>query len=507
MAILHWFGGIFTKELSGLLKEVYGAVVRGDLGVCVEGLTYDSRKVKQNYAFVCIEGYKTDGHLYLKDAIDNGAAVIVAQKPVSVPSEITLVIVEDTREALALMGAAFYDYPSDKLNIIGVTGTNGKTTTTHLIEAILVKAGEKVGLIGTIKNKIMDKEFPVTNTTPESLDLQLLLAEMHGAGVSYLVMEVSSHALELRRVAGCEYDQAIFTNITQDHLDFHETMKNYLAAKKKLFTSIDAEPRKSRDKYSIINLDDLKGHEIASSAGGSVITYGLQKEADIHAKDIKLRPEGVSFRVITPVGAMDLELNLTGMFNVYNALAAIASGIAEGISLKTIKAALEEIQGVPGRFEKVDMGQPFSVLVDYAHTPDSLENVLKAARGFAEGRLITVFGCGGDRDRSKRPVMGEVSATLSDFSIITSDNPRGENPEAIIQDIIEGVTPVIGEDRYSVIPDRKEAIKVAINMAGAGDVVIIAGKGHETYQIVGDQVLHFDDREVAAEMLSGLGKK
>ncbi len=488
-------------RMTDLLKNIHGARVTGDIGVEVDGLTYDSRKVKPNYAFVCVEGYKTDGHKYVQSAIENGATVVVAQKPVQVPPEVTVVNVDDTREALALLGAAFYGYPSDKLNIIGVTGTNGKTTTTHIIEVILNKAGNQVGLIGTIKNKIIDREFPVTNTTPESLDLQALLAQMVDAGVNYVVMEVSSHALELNRVAGVEYDQAIFTNITRDHLDFHGTMEKYLTAKQKIFINLGKNSRKSRNKYGIINIDDLKGQEVLTVSGGKKYTYGIQSKADIRAEDIDLRAEGVRFTVVTPVGSIDLKLKITGMFNVYNCLAAVASAVAEEIPLSQIKEAMEEMEGVPGRFEAVDLGQPFSVLVDYAHTPDGLENVLKAAREFTRGRLLTVFGCGGDRDRTKRPIMGEVGATLSDFCILTSDNPRSEKPEDILTEIETGVKPVTNRENYTVITDRAEAINFAITMAQAGDVVVIAGKGHETYQIVGDAILSFDDREVARQAI------
>ncbi|KNZ70476.1 UDP-N-acetylmuramyl tripeptide synthetase [Thermincola ferriacetica] len=489
------------RRLTDLLKNIYGARVQGDLTVQIEGLAYDSRKVQPGFAFICIEGYKTDGHLFAQNAVENGATVIIAKKPITVPSSVTVVTVEDTREALAYMGAAFYDYPGDKLNIIGVTGTNGKTTTTHLIENILVKAGKKVGLIGTIKNKIIDRVLPVTNTTPESLDLQALLAEMVDAGVDYAVMEVSSHALELNRVAGCEYDQAIFTNITQDHLDFHETMDNYLAAKQKLFINLGKNSRKSRNKYGIINIDDSKGQSFLEVTHGQVITYGIQSAADVRAEKIDLRSDGVIFTAVTPRGSVDLKLNLTGLFNVYNSLAAVASGLGENIALPVIKEALEEVKGVPGRMEKVEAGQPFAVLVDYAHTPDGLENVLSAAREFTKGRLITVFGCGGDRDRTKRPIMGEVSAKLSDFTVLTSDNPRSESPAEILRDIEEGVKPIIGPENYTVIEDRKEAIRHALNMAKTGDVVVIAGKGHETYQIIGTKVLPFDDREVAIEIL------
>lgn len=493
------------KEMAELVKNLPAQVVKGDISeLRVDGIAYDSRKVQPGFVFVCIEGFKTDGHNYVDSAVNNGATVIVAAKDVDVPEGVPLLLVANTREALALLGAAFYGYPSRSLTMIGITGTNGKTTTTYLIEEILKENGKKVGLIGTIKNKIGDIELPVTNTTPESLDLQQLLAEMRDAGVSHVVMEVSSHALELDRVAGVEYDLAIFTNITQDHLDFHENMEKYLAAKTKLFSSLGKSTGKDQPKYGIINVDDPESDKIIAQTTASVITYGITKKADVQAKNIDLRAEGVAFEVETPRGGMGLSLNITGLFNVSNTLAAVAAAVALGFPLDSVKIAMERVPGVAGRLEKVDAGQDFTVLVDYAHTPDSLENILKAAREFTRGRIITVFGCGGDRDRTKRPVMGAVSARLSDYTVLTSDNPRSEEPQAILAEIETGVSPLIGKDKYTVIPDRREAIGFALKIAEPQDTVLIAGKGHETYQVVGDRVLPFDDREAARELLRQL---
>ncbi len=489
------------KTLGDLIRDIDVVQAKGDLDIGVSGLSYDSRKVRPGYVFVCVEGFKTDGHQYVPSALESGAAAVVAQKPVEVPGGVPLVLTGDSRKALALMGAAFADYPSRQLNMVGITGTNGKTTTTYLIEQIFKEMGHKVGLIGTIMNKIGDRVLPVSNTTPESLDLQLLLRDMVNEGVTHAVMEVSSHALELDRVAGVEYDTAVFTNITQDHLDFHETMENYLAAKKKLFAGLSRYSGKQGQKYGIVNIDDPSAREIVDSATGRVVTYGVEKDCDIRAGNISLRAGGVSFDVYTPAGDVYLGLHLTGLFNVYNALAAVAVGFVNDIDLTSIKEALESVKGVPGRLEKVDEGQDFSVLVDYAHTPDGLENIIKAARGFARGRVVTVFGCGGDRDRTKRPIMGEISGRLSDYTVITSDNPRTEDPLFIIAQIEEGVRKAADRSRYSVIPDRREAIGYAINMARPGDVVLIAGKGHETYQLVQDKVLHFDDREEASKAL------
>lgn len=491
-------------NLGDLFREIDVIKTRGNLASGVSGISYDSRKVQPGDVFVCVEGYRTDGHAYVKPALEKGAAAIVAQKAVEVPEGVPLILVRDSRKALALMGAAFAGFPARKLNMVGVTGTNGKTTTAFLIEQIFREAGFKTGLIGTIMNKIGDKVLPVTNTTPESLDLQLLLKEMAENQVSHVVMEVSSHALDLDRVAGVEYDTAVFTNITQDHLDFHVNMENYLAAKKKLFSGLRGENGKVGKKHKmhgILNIDDPRAGEILQAVAGEVVTYGVKQKCDIRASHIDLKADGVIFDVSTPVGEMVLQLHLTGLFNVYNALAAVSVGFVNGLDLQDIKTALEFVHGVPGRLEKVDEGQPFTVFVDYAHTPDGLENIIKAAREFAKGKIITLFGCGGDRDRTKRPIMGEIAARLSDYAVLTSDNPRTEDPLMILSEVETGVRRAADRSKYSVIPDRREAISYAIHMAQPGDVVLIAGKGHETYQIVKDQVLHFDDREEARKVL------
>lgn len=467
----------------------------------IRGIAYDSREVQPGYLFVCIEGYKTDGHNYVRDAVNNGAILIVAQRKVPYMDEVSWIIVEDTRKVLALLSAEFFGHPSDYLKIIGVTGTNGKTTTTHLIESILKANGAKVGLIGTINNKIGDKILPVKNTTPESLDLQKLLREMVTAKCTHVVMEVSSHALDLDRVIGVEYDVAVFTNITQDHLDFHENMDNYFKAKSKLFANLGAADRKPYDKFAVINLDDPSGKELTKLSGGKVLTYSVRNDSNFKANNIEIDIRGVTFEVATPDGKLTLELQLTGLFSVYNSLAALAVGLSQNIEVEKIKSSLEKIPGVAGRFENIDCGQKFAVIVDYAHTPDSLENVLKTAKEITSGQLITVFGCGGDRDKTKRSIMGEVSGKLSDFTVITSDNPRSERPEEIIEQIEEGINRIVGDDRYVKISDRRAGIEYAIQIAKKGDIVLIAGKGHETYQIIGDRVLAFDDKEVAKKAL------
>ncbi|MBM7855934.1 UDP-N-acetylmuramoyl-L-alanyl-D-glutamate--2,6-diaminopimelate ligase [Desulfohalotomaculum tongense] len=469
----------------------------GSLAVPVTGIAYDSRKVQPGFVFVAIPGFVTDGHKYINNAIEKGAAALIVEKNISLSQNIPLVQVEDSRAALALVADKYYNHPSQKLTITGVTGTNGKTTTTHLVAAIYKAAGNKTGLVGTIQNLIGGKELPASNTTPESLDLQQLFDSMVKSGVTHAAMEVSSHALALNRTTGVDFDAAVFTNLSQDHLDFHSDMDDYAAAKAKLFAAAP---------LSIINADDSRAKEMIEASSGTVVTYGLHQPSDVSARDVQITARGVSFITTGKYGEHRLNLKLTGEFNVYNALAAFTLGMAQGFAGETVKSALENVTGVAGRFEPVDCGQPFAVVVDYAHTPDGLENILKTARQITNNRLITVFGCGGDRDRSKRPVMGEIGTRYSDLAVITSDNPRTEDPGKIIDDILVGVKKIAGnKHKHKVIPERRDAIAYAIKEAAAGDVVVIAGKGHETYQIIGTTKYHFDDRAVAAAVLKELG--
>ncbi|MDO7788014.1 UDP-N-acetylmuramoyl-L-alanyl-D-glutamate--2,6-diaminopimelate ligase [Desulforamulus aquiferis] len=483
--------------LSELLKAIDYISITGKTNLEIGYLAYDSRQAGSGCLFVAIEGFQTDGHIYIDGAVDSGASAIVVEKDVEVPPGVTVVKVSDARKTLALMADKFYGHPAKNMTMVGVTGTNGKTTTTHLVAAIWKRAGVKPGIIGTISNYIGDKIFPVNNTTPESLDLQKLLSDMVSEGVRGVAMEVSSHALSLNRVAGVDFDLAIFTNITQDHLDFHGNMENYLAAKAKLFqTDI---------RNAVINGDDPASAELIRVCRGKVYTYAIDSDADVIAQDIKVTSRGVGFTVLSPWGKQHLQLKLTGRFNVYNSLAAYTAGLVLGYTPEEVREALESVSGVAGRFELVDLGQDFAVIVDYAHTPDGLENILTTARQITTGRLITVFGCGGDRDRTKRPIMGEIAAKYSDLPVVTSDNPRTEEPDKIIQDVVEGVKK--GAAHYLVIADRRQAINRAIDLAKAGDVVVIAGKGHETYQIIGTTKYDFDDRQVAVEAISGSGKK
>ena len=487
------------KRLNEIVTDLDFDLLQGDLDISVEGIAYDSRKVKPGYLFVSISGFTHDGHDYIDEAIEAGAAAILVEKEIRIDREATVIMIDDTRQGLAKVSSAFYDHPSQKLKVVGVTGTNGKTTTTYLIKSILERAGYKSGLIGTIKNKIGDQDYKTQRTTPEALDLQALFAKMVEEGVTHVVMEVSSHALELNRVDEIDFNIAIFTNITQDHLDFHDSFEDYLAAKGKLFSKLEGD----EEKTAIINIDDPHSDQILDFSEGSIITYSIEKDANLKAKDITISPTGVEFLVEVFSDRIDLNLNLTGLFNVYNTLAALGAGASLNIKLDDIKEGLEEVQGVAGRFEIIDEGQDFGVIVDYAHTPDSLKNILQTAEDFVEGRIIVVFGCGGDRDRSKRPIMGQVATELADFSVITSDNPRSEEPAAIIDDIEVGVkeiSKVAGED-YIIIEDRAEAINYGIEIAQANDLVFIVGKGHETYQILKDKTIQFDDRQVAREAL------
>lgn len=483
-----------------LLREVPGARLFGP-DALVSGITYDSRQVQAGDVFVCIKGERFDGHDFIQDALDRGAVGIVGQR--SLPPAMPGALVEDSRRALGLIAARFFDYPGAKMGLIGITGTNGKTTTSYLLKSILEEAGYKVGLVGTIQNMIGRDVLPATRTTPESLDLQRLLARMYDDGVEWVVMEVSSHGIELGRIIGCPFDLGVLTNITQDHLDFHGTFAQYLATKTRFFAQLGrgVGPEKKRSPAAIINGDDEHGRHIGEILSVDVVSYGINLPAILRAEEVKIDSQGLSFDLRYPGGKIAISSRLTGLFNVYNSLAALACGWRLGIEPEVLKAGLEGVRGVPGRFETVDLGQDFSVIIDYAHTPNGLENVLQAARALTHGRIILVFGCGGDRDRSKRPIMGEIAARYGDFVIITSDNPRGEDPMAICRQVEEGVRRGGGE--YLLEVDRRLAIKRGIDLALPGDVVLIAGKGHENYQIFKDRTIHFDDREEAVRALRG----
>jgi len=459
----------------------------------VTGLAYHSESVQPGNLFAAVRGFSHDGHRYTADAVRRGAAVVLVDHPLP-ELEATQVIVPDTRRALAHLAAAFYGHPCRHLWVCGVTGTNGKTTTTYFIDAILRAARRRTAVIGTIGVEALGApvEFHATTpTTPEAPDLQRLLHDLRTAGVDQVIMEVTSHALELARVEGCRFRAAVFTNLTQDHLDFHGDLEHYRETKSHLFAMVDP------DGVSVINADDPSGSFMSARSRARVITYGVEQPAQVQAEDFHFMERGMHFTAVWPEGRLPLALRLPGRFNVANALAALAVGLAEGVDPGVIRTALEAVPGVPGHFELVDEGQEFAVIVDYAHTPDSLEKVLYLAREIAPGHRIVVFGCGGDRDRTKRPIMGRIATTLADLASFTSDNPRSEDPVAIIREIERGA---VGRNFVSE-PDRQRAIAQAIERARPGDVVVVAGKGHETYQILGERVLEFDDRQVAREIL------
>lgn len=462
--------------------------------VNISGIAYDSRRVAPGMVFVAVPGFETDGHRFIEPALGAGAAACVLERLEAAPArdDIPLICVGNARRALALCSARLYDWPGRTLTLVGVTGTNGKTSTSFLVEAVLRAAGRKPALIGTIETHIGGETRDARNTTPESLDLQQLLAEMRDAGHDSVSMEVSSHALVLDRVAGCRFAVAVFTNLTQDHLDFHGNMDTYHAAKRLLFSGLDP------DSWAIINADDPHGAAMRSATKAQVLTYGIEAECDVRASDIHHGEEGTRFELITPNGATLVQMRLAGRFNVYNALAASAVGLAQGIPLDLIGRALNAAQSVRGRFETVHAGQPFRVIVDYAHTPDGLDNVLRSARAITVGRVIVVFGCGGDRDRTKRPLMGSISRALADLVYVTSDNPRTEDAHAILRDIVNGIA---DREGVAVIADRREAIEAALSVARPDDCVVVAGKGHETYQIVGRETILFDDVEVCRDVL------
>ncbi len=496
-------------RLDQLLSGGIGVEVTGPASVEITGVGHDSRRVAPGWLFVCIRGFRQDGHAYIPEAAAQGAvAVMVDRDPatLSIPAGMTVIRVADARAGLAAAACRFYDNPSASLRLIGVTGTNGKTTTTYLVEAMLAAAGYRVGLLGTIEYRCGTVTFPGERTTPESSDLQSLLHRMLGLGAWGAVMEVSSHSLVLRRVDGCEFDVGIFTNLTQDHLDFHGTMQAYAEAKARLFRMLGAGGRKPGEAAAVLNAEDAWTPFMAQATRARVIRYGITEAADLRVQEVSLSLGGIRASAVSPWGALEISSSLVGRHNLANILGAAGACLYLGVGPEHVQAGIRNLRAVPGRFEKVEAGQPFGVVVDYAHTPDALERVLQVAREFAPGRVIVVFGCGGDRDRGKRPLMGEAAARLADFVVITSDNPRSEEPQAIIAEIEPGVKKSYsGSEHHVTIRERREAIGFALARARGGDLVVIAGKGHETYQILRDRTIPFDDRVVAREALAALG--
>ncbi|HAT4262935.1 UDP-N-acetylmuramoyl-L-alanyl-D-glutamate--2,6-diaminopimelate ligase [Clostridium perfringens] len=481
--------------LKSLLKGLDYEVIKGNEESKVQNIRYDNRKIEQGDAFVCVKGFKVDGHSFIGDAIKKGAKTLIVQEDVSVQEDITIIKVRDTRKALAIMSSNYFGNPKDKLKIIGITGTNGKTTSAFIIKSILEKAGFMTGLIGTIANYIGNKKVDAVRTTPESYELHELFKNMVDAGVEYCVMEVSSHSLELDRVYGVQFEEGIFTNLTRDHLDFHKTFENYYNAKFKLF---------ERSNHSIINLDDPYGANIVKDieergVKTKVSTFSIEKESDFKAFEIKSHSNGSEFKVNLEE-VEEFSINIPGEYNIYNSLGCIICAYNLNIPMNKIKEGLSDVV-IPGRCELVakEKNLPYSIIIDYAHTPDGLENILSTVKAFTRNRMISVFGCGGDRDKVKRPQMGKIGCELSDIAIITSDNPRSEEPMDIINDIVKP----LNYDNFVIEVNRKEAIRKAMNMALEGDVIVIAGKGHETYQILKDETIHFDEREVVYDILEG----
>lgn len=461
----------------------------------IGNIQMDHRLIESGDMFICIKGFTVDGHDFAAAAVQNGAQAIVAERPLDLPDVLTI-IVPNTTQVLAQLANAYYNYPTRAMPLIGITGTNGKTTITYLLEQIFQDHALKTGVIGTIQTKIGQEVLPVKNTTPDALELQRVFSKMKAAEVDVVMMEVSSHALDLGRVYGSDFDIAVFTNLTQDHLDYHTDMNDYLRAKTLLFTGL-GNGYGGVSKYAILNADDEHSEQIGKSTAQPIVTYGIREEADIMADNIQFGVKGMCFDLHTPSGFVRLTTQLTGTFNIYNMLAATAVALLREVPLDRIKKALEDIPGVPGRFEQVDVGQDYAVIVDYAHTPDSLENVLRTIEEFATRKVYVVVGTGGDRDRTKRPLMAGTAVRYSNLAILTSDNPRTEDPVSILQDMTDGLT----EKNYEVIINRKQAIEKAVSLAEAGDVILIAGKGHETYQEVHGVRHDFDDREVAKEAI------
>lgn len=478
------------RVLDGLDYELYGTIPH------ISGISYDSRKVQHGDLFVAITGLKQDGHDFVAQASQQGATAALVERflpDVPVPQ----VVVKNTRYALGIVSANFYDHPGTKVRVLGITGTNGKTTTTYLVKSILEAAGYKVGLVGTILTMIGDQVLKSDRTTPESLDLQRLLAKMVEQDVDYAVMEVSSHALELHRTVGLPFGSALFTNLSQDHLDFHPTMDEYFLAKANLFTNLQGP--------AILNMDDLWGRKLKELCQGQVVGFAIHEAASFQAQKIELENSGVSYILDSDGRQIPIKLKLTGQFNIYNSLGAAALCASEGVSLEQIKQGLENLTGVPGRFERIANDRGLNVIVDYAHTPNGLENILNSARELvSKGRIILVFGAGGDRDHSKRPLMGQVAAKLADLVIITADNPRSEDPMEICSSIEKGLLSIQPQVNYEIEVNRRSAIEKAIALATPDDIVIIAGKGHETYQEFAQGQVHFDDGEEVRKAIKEL---
>ena len=474
-----------------LFKELLPGVSEDIGSTEIIDITCDSRKVKKGFAFVCINGFMSDGHDYAADAVKAGASIIVCEKSVGAPVEC---IVEDTHKAYAVMSANLFGNPSKSFKLIGVTGTNGKTSVTYMLKAIIESKGYKTGVIGTIQNLVGDRIIEAVNTTPDAYGLNSLFAQMRDEGCEYVIMECSSHALHQKRIFDLDFEVAAFTNLTQDHLDYHKTMENYLDAKSILFTMC---------KNAVINIDDSYGKQLADHINCNLITYAADDRSAVYsANGINMKPDGIEYEMVSDYTIKRIKLKTGGRFSVYNSLCAAVCAKILGFTEEEIANALDNMRGVKGRAEVIATGKDFTIIIDYAHTPDGLSNILSTFKELKKGRLVCLFGCGGNRDTTKRPIMGSVAAKMSDYVIVTSDNPRNEEPKLIINDILEGMKD--SKTPYVVIEDRKEAIKYAVQNAVTGDIIVLAGKGHETYQILKSGKIHLDEREVIADALSEL---
>ncbi len=480
--------GMTIMTLREILRDNPYKVIRGSVDTEIGKIEIDSRKIQNGDVFFALTGLGADGHNYIEKAVAMGASAIVAERECDSFGK-TLIVCENSRKLLAYASANYYGNPADKMKLIGVTGTNGKTTVTHIIKTILDFKGVKTGLIGTNHYLIGNKELPSTGTTPEAMELHGIFRKMLDEGCQYVIMETSSHALALDRCLGLKFEVGVFTNLTQDHLNYHIDMENYAAAKSKLFEI---------SRISVINSDDTWGKFMKKNSS-KVFTYGIEKNADMQATDIEYSEKGVSFKWNYRNSCVPMKMAIPGKFSVYNALAGVGACAALGLGDEELFKGLLLVRGVKGRAEVVPTGEKYTVMIDYAHTPDGIENILNAVKGFVKNRIIIVFGCGGDRDRDKRPKMGKVAMRLADFSVITSDNPRTEKPEDIINDILAGIDE--NEEKYVAITDRTEAIKYALSMAEEGDVVLLAGKGHETYQDIMGEKIHYDEREIVKKIL------
>lgn len=475
-------------KISELLQKVHTQSAYTDAQIT--DITDKSNAVTKGCVFVCICGARFDGHTVACEAEKNGAALIVAEHDTGAKNQ---VIVENTRSAYALLCAAFYGYPAEHLTLIGVTGTNGKTTTTMLLHGVLTKAGISAGLVGTVENRVGETAYPASLTTPDCKDLQKLFREMVDSGCTHCVMEVSSQALAQHRVDGCHFKIALFTNLTQDHLDYHGNFENYLQAKKQLFQKAD---------IAVLNVDDENATRMTEGLSLQTVTFSVRQDsADYTAKNVICKADGVQYELLGKGDIGRVQLKIPGHFTVYNSMGAAICAMEAGLPFEQVCALLAQSRGVPGRVEVVPTDTDYTVLIDYAHSPDGLENVISSLREVTEHRIITVFGCGGDRDRTKRPKMGKIVGDLADVAVVTSDNPRSENPDAIVQDVLAGMSAC--KAKIKAITDRTEAIRYALSIAKAGDVVLLAGKGHETYQILNTGKIHYDEREVVAQILKG----